>query len=129
MKGSELMDKAKIMNNFDCMISDLDGAAGRLIVTAMSGNEEVKTAMRMVSDTSLQLGFMAEEFEEIFEPEEGRKEGSEIVCYVKSRREIPRGDRCLICEKGIWVNDQYYVTHNKSYVGFIHKKCIRKEVT
>lgn len=64
------MDKKKTLESFDAIISGLDGAVGRMIVTAMSGNAEVKEAMEMVSNASVSLGMMAEEFEEIFQESE-----------------------------------------------------------
>lgn len=42
------------------LIGQLDGAVGRMIVTAMDGNKEVKEAMEMVSNASVELGEMAE---------------------------------------------------------------------
>ena len=43
------------------LISELDTAVGMLLVTAMSGNSEVKAAMEKVSHVSVTLGELAEE--------------------------------------------------------------------
>lgn len=47
----------------DEMISKLDGAAGRLIVTAMV-SPVVREAMEMITEVSMALGEMAEESED-----------------------------------------------------------------
>jgi len=48
--------------SFDEMISKLDGACGRLLVSAMK-DPVVREAMEMVTEVSLALGEIAEESE------------------------------------------------------------------
>lgn len=58
-----VMSKEKILETFEKLIGQCDGASGRLIMTAMSGNKEVKEAMDMITNVSIELGLIAEEFE------------------------------------------------------------------
>ena len=57
------IDKEKTLESIEELISTCDSAAGRLIVTAVSGNDEVMKAMNMISSVSNILGQMAEQIE------------------------------------------------------------------
>lgn len=51
--------KKKVSEKLAKLISEIDTATGMLIVTAMHGNAEVKSAMEKLTDVSVELGDIA----------------------------------------------------------------------
>ena len=62
-KDLSMAKKQKYSQRLAEIISEIDTAAGMLIVTAMSGNKVVMDAMEKLTSASLELGDIAWDFE------------------------------------------------------------------